>query len=165
MSTSQTTTTQKKVKITATTLWSFGETNTLWSSEPTLISTLWFLTTHSNFCGHDGPSRSLTHHSEPLGTHHHLLIVGGEKQLPRGWFDFKRLASCFKSTGSWTKHTEREETSKRSDLELELIPYWITSVFGNLKSSQVKDMQCVLQDLLTSANKYYFLLYLKSKSS
>lgn len=45
-------------------------------------------------------SWTLTHHSEPLGAHHHLLLVGGEEQLPRGGFDFKHLASCFKSTGS-----------------------------------------------------------------
>lgn len=45
-------------------------------------------------------SRSLTHHSEPLGAHHHLLLVGREEELPRGGFDFKHLASRFKSTGS-----------------------------------------------------------------
>lgn len=45
-------------------------------------------------------SWSLTHHSEPLSAHHHLLLIGGEEKLPRGGFDFKHLASRFKSIGS-----------------------------------------------------------------
>ena len=64
---------------------------------------------------------SLTHHSEPLGADHHLLLVGGEEQLPGGGFDFKRLAPRLKPTGSWTKHRRKRENIKEVQPGPELI--------------------------------------------